>query len=154
MKTSSNHRPILAWILIGLQTFLGFGAIVSGGFLMLAPDGSMLQMPLSVMQNSPFSNFFVPGLILFVLLGVFPMGIAYGLLKLPPWRWPDAVNPFKYVHWSWTGSLAAGVMVVIWLSVELIWVDMGFLHILYYVWSGLILVITLLPTVQRYYKRT
>lgn len=152
MKVSADKKPFLIGVLIWLQILLGFGAIVSGGMLMLAPDGSLLQMPLSVMQDSPFPNFFVPGMILCVLLGVFPMCVAYGLWKRPGWSWPDAVNPFKRMHWSWAGSLAAGVMVSIWLTVELIWVEVFFLHILYYAWSGLILLITLLPGTRKYYR--
>jgi hypothetical protein len=153
MTASVERKPFEVWSLIWLQFLLGFGAIVSGGMLMLAPDGSLLQMPLSVMLNSPFPNFFVPGMILCVLLGIFPMCVAYGLWKRPGWNWPDAINPFKLMHWSWSGSLAAGVMVSIWLTVELIWVSIGFLHILYYAWSGLILLITLLPATRKYYQR-
>lgn len=154
MKTTTQKTPFLVGCLIWLQILLGFGAIVTGAMLMAVPDGSLIQMPLSVMQNSPFPNFFVPGLILCVFLGIFPMCVAYGLWKRPGWSWPDAVNPFKRMHWSWAGSLAAGVMVSIWLTVELIWVEIFFLHIVYYVWSGLILLITLLPVTQKYYRRS
>ena len=81
------------------------------------------------------------------------MCVAYGLWKKPGWTWPDAINPFKRMHWSWAGSLAAGVIVAIWLTVELMWVGISFLHILYYVWSGLILLITLLPATRKHYRR-
>jgi hypothetical protein len=81
-------------------------------------------MPISIMQNSaPFSSFFIPGLVLITFFGVYPMGIAYGLWKRPAWRLPDTINPFKRIHWSWAGSLGAGMIVIIWLAVELIWVQ-------------------------------
>jgi hypothetical protein len=153
MKPSSIRHPLPVWILIWLQLLLGFGALVSGDMLMISPDGSMLHMPLSVMQNSPFSNYFFPGMILFVFLGVFPICIAYGLWLRPNWSWAEKINPFKRMHWSWAGSLVAGVMVVIWLSVELIWVQIGFLHYLYYGWSAMLLLLTWLPATRKFYQR-
>lgn len=154
MKPTFDRRPFSVGLLIWLQILLGFGAVVSGGLLMLSPDGSWMHMPLSVIEGSPFINFFIPGVILFILLGVYPLCIAFGLWKRPGWRWPDAVNPFKRMHWSWTGSIAAGFIVLIWLTVELIWVSVAFLHILYYVWGGLIVVLTLLPVTRKYYQCT
>jgi hypothetical protein len=149
----SNHRPVLVWALIILQALLGIGALASGGLLMLGPDGSLMHMPLSLIQKSPFSNFFIPGLVLFTFLGIYPAGIAYGIWKKPAWKWPDAINPFKQYHWSWAGSLAVAAIVVTWLSVELIWVQWSILHGIYYVWSGLIILITILPVVRLYLKK-
>jgi hypothetical protein len=153
MTAVKPSRPFAAWVLIGLLIFLSFGALVCGALFMLAPDGSLLQMPLSNLKGSPFSSFLIPGMVLFVFLGVYPLCLVYGLWKRPTWRWPDAVNPFKPMHWSWTGALAAGAVVLIWLGVELIWVEYMFLHTVYFVWSGLVLVLALLPGVRRYYRR-
>jgi len=149
----NKKKPIAVWILIWLEALLGFGAVVSGVMLMISPDGSLMQLPLYLIKSSPFMNFFIPGLILCLLLGVYPMGIAYGLWKLPAWRWPDVMNPFRKLHWSWAGSLAAGIIVIIWLSVELLWTPPGFLHILYYVWSVCILIFTLIPATLRYCRK-
>lgn len=146
-------RPVVVWVLFLLLVLLGFGAVISGWILMLAPDGSIMHMPLSIMQGSPFSSFFIPGLILFLLLGVYPLCIAYGLWEKPAWTWPDAINPFKSMHWSWAGSLAAAVIVILWLSVELIWVGYSFLHTTYYVIAGLIILLTLLPATRDYLRR-
>ena len=57
MKSAMDHRPLVVWLLIILQFLLGFGAFVSGGLLVAAPDGSVMHMPLSMLQYSPFSNF-------------------------------------------------------------------------------------------------
>ena len=147
-----NTIPFAAKVLIWLQALLGFGAVVSGALMMISPDGSLMHMPLSVIEGAPFKGFFIPGLILFVLLGVYPLAVAYGLAKRPGWNWPNAINPFKKIHWSWAGSLASGVIVLIWLSVELIWAHVIFLHIIYYVWSGLLILLTLLPSTRKYYE--
>jgi len=153
MTQQQKSITFTAKVLIWLQALLGFGAVVSGAMLMISPDGSLMGMPLSVIEGAPFKGFFIPGLILFVLLGVFPSCVAYGLWKQPTWNWPNAINPFKSKHWSWAGSLASGVIVVIWLTVELIWAALGTLHVIYYVWSGLIILFTVLPSTQLFYQK-
>lgn len=151
--SAQSKTPLPVIILILLQFLLGVGAMFGGGALMLAPDGSLLGMPLDVMQGAPFANFFIPGLILFSLVGVFPLCAAYSLWKLPAWTWPDAINPFKRTHWAWAGSLAAGAIVVIWIVVELIWVPYAAIHGVYLGWGVLILLFSLLPVVRQYARR-
>ncbi len=46
------------------------GALAGGLLLMYAPDGSLLAMPLHYLQHTPFSNFFIPGIILFTCNGL------------------------------------------------------------------------------------
>ena len=46
-------------ILISLLLFLGLGAIGGGGALIISPSGKLLGgLPLSILANSPFSDFF------------------------------------------------------------------------------------------------
>jgi len=124
---------------------------VSGAMLFLAPDGHLMQMSVSMLEHSPFSNFLIPGLILFVFLGIYPLAVAYGLWKQPGWRWPDALNPFRGIHWSWAASLAAGVIVILWIVVEVLMLQaVAFLHILYFAWGIVLVLLTLLPQVRRY----
>ena len=59
--------PVLEGI---LQAFVGLGALPCGVLLMVFPKGTALNMPLSMLKNSPFANFFWPGLILFVVIGL------------------------------------------------------------------------------------
>lgn len=151
MKTQSR-RSIFVWLLIIITAFLGFSAVVSGAMLMIAPDGSLMGMPVSTMQGAPFKDFFIPGLILALFLGVFSGIIAFGLWKKPTWRWPNAFNPFKAYHWSWAGSLAIAAIMWIWLAVEMIWVDYPSLQIACFIWGGIILLLALLPPVRRYLK--
>jgi hypothetical protein len=153
MVNQKSAMPFTAKVLIWLQVLLGFGAVVSGAFMMISPDGSLMHMPLSVIEGAPFKGFFIPGLILFLFVGLFPSCVAYGLWKRPGWKWPDVINPFKNTHWSWAGSLASGVIVSVWLTVELIWVSIGVLHYIYYVWSGAIILFTLIPATRQYYLR-
>ena len=154
MKNQSNHRSFAVWLLIVLQFLLGLGALISGAMMIAFPDGSLFQMPLSMLKYSPFSNFLIPGIILFTTVGVFPLAVAYSLWRKPTWRWPEALNPAKQLHWSWAASLAAGVIVLIWISVQLLMIRaVSFLHPFYYIWGLLLILLTLTPAVRRYCAR-
>jgi hypothetical protein len=136
-----------------LHAFLGISALFPGAAFIIAPDGHLIQMPLSNMANSPFPDFLIPGILLFVFIGIFPMAVAFSLWKRPSWRWPDTINPFKQFHWCWSGSLAAGLILIIWIVSEVQFMEIGFLHIFYFGWGILILWVTLLPGVRSYYGR-
>jgi hypothetical protein len=53
-----------------LQFFIALGAIVSGLLMIIIPDGSLMKMPLSMLEGSPFKNFLLPGLILMIINGL------------------------------------------------------------------------------------
>ena len=150
MQDHVNSRPFAVWVLIVLQVLLGLGALAGGGVFILAPDGHLMQMPLSNLKDSPFSDFLLPGVLLLVFVGIYPIVVAYSLWRRPAWRWPDMLNPFKRIHWSWAGSLAAGVIVIIWITVQIQFIPMGYLHILYLGWGVLLLLVTLLADVRTY----
>lgn len=144
--------PFSVWLLITLHVLLSVGALGGGGALVLAPDGSLLGMPLYIIETSPFADFLIPGLILFAVLGVYPLVVAYGLWKRPAWRWPDAFNPFKQYHWPWAASLSVGVILLIWITVQVQYTGVDFLHVLYWAWGIVIMVVTLLPGLRRYFS--
>ncbi len=153
MAANTKSLPLTVKVLIFLHVFLGFNGLVGGIPFMLAPDGHLLQMPFSQLKNTPFSSFFIPGVLLTIFLGLYPLAAAYALWKLPAWRWPDAINPFKAYHWSWAGSMAAGVIAVIWILVQIQWIQVGVLHIIILTWGILILIVTLLQGVRAYCRR-
>ncbi len=142
------------WLLISLQVLLGAGALGGGGVLVLAPDGHLIGMPVSMLAHTPFSDFLLPGALLFIFVGIYPIVVAYSLWRQPRWRWPDMLNPFKRLHWSWAGSLAAGLIVLIWITGEILLIrQVVFLHLLYIGWGIVIILLTLLPDMRRYYTR-
>lgn len=154
MTKQTAPRPFSVSALIFLHIFLGLNGLGGGLAFVLAPDGRLLQMPLSQLSNAPFSSFLVPGLLLLLFLGIYPLAVAFSLWKRPAWLWPDALNPFNGTHWSWAASLAAGVISIVWIVVQIQWIPVGFLHIFIFGWGTLILLVTLLPGVRRYLKRT
>jgi hypothetical protein len=154
MNAQTNRHPIAVWLLIVLQFLLGLGALAGGAVLMAAPDGSIMHMPLSMLKYSPFPNYLIPGAILFTVLGVYPVLVAYCLWQRPAWRWPEGLNPLKHMHWSWAASLAAGVILVIWITVQVLLIrSVAFLHVLYFVWGWVLILLTLSAGVRRYFTR-
>ena len=53
-----------------VQIFVGFTATVCGILLILFPSGSILQMTTDMLEDSPFHDFFFPGIILFLINGI------------------------------------------------------------------------------------
>lgn len=150
-----NRRPPAVWLLIALQFLLGLGALAGGGMLIAAPDGSRLGMPLSMLQYSPFRDFLIPGLILFTVLGVFPVFVAYSLWQRPAWRWLEALNPARRKHWSWAASLFAGIILLLWITFQVLLIrSIVLIHILYLVWGWVLIALTLTADVRLHYSRS
>jgi hypothetical protein len=61
---------------VGLLLLLGVMAVAGGAALVYKPDGSFMQMPLSMLNGSPFPDFLVPGLILGGLFGLGSFAVA------------------------------------------------------------------------------
>ena len=154
MKDDTTHRSLFVWGLIILQFLLGLGAAISGGLLILGPDGHLMQMPLEMLRPTPFTTFLLPGILLFTFVGIYPLAVAYSLFARPSWSWPDLVNPFKQMYWAWAASLAAGVVVITWIFAQMIMLGaVSFLHVLYLGWGIAIILLTLSPNARQVYVR-
>jgi hypothetical protein len=151
----SEHRKSLAcYLLISLHILLGIGAIFGGGTMILSPDGSILQMPLKMLQHSPFNNFLIPGLILFAVLGVIPLITAIFLFTEKPIKAVEKINIYKNTHWSWNISLYIGFTLIIWITVQMYMIKgIALIHVFYILLGLLIQFITLLPSVKDHYSK-
>ena len=75
MKHSAPNRLLYLASSI-LQILIGGSALFGGYNLLTIPDGSSLDMPLSLLAESPFTDYYVPGLLLFIGIGLFHIGGA------------------------------------------------------------------------------
>lgn len=66
-------------LLILLHLLLGIGAVFGGVVLVIDPSGELINMPITLLENSPFDSFLIPGIILFVVLGVLPLIVSFAL---------------------------------------------------------------------------
>ena len=142
-------------ILIFLLAFLGVSAIGGGGALIISPSGKLLGgLPLSILERSPFNNFLVPGIILFVVLGLFPCLLVFALLTKPTSQLAERINFFKDMHWSWSFSIYLAFALIIWIQVETIYVQgVGWLQTFYMFFAIPLIFVALLPQVRNLYKR-
>ncbi|MDB5241022.1 MAG: hypothetical protein JWP57_1647 [Spirosoma sp.] len=139
--------------LLILLGFLGLGAIGGGGVFIISPSGKLIGMPLSLLDKSPFTDFMIPGIILFIVLGLIPCGLVVALLKRPVSKWADRFNFFPDMYWAWTGSIYVAFALIIWIQIQMVFLQaVDWLHTVYMFLAIAILFVALLPTVRSVYK--
>ncbi len=77
--------------LIAVEVFTGLGALAGGVSLMVCPDGAVLHMPTTYLAGSPFADYFVPGLLLALVVGGGMLGAALVLLQRPTYASETAI---------------------------------------------------------------
>lgn len=137
MTIRALGRPAAVTVLALLLGLQGLSGLAGGIGLVVDPSGQSLGIPLVWLQESPFSDYLVPGVILLVLLGVVPLIVAYGL--------------WSARSWAWGGSAFVGGALAVWLLVEI--AVIGYqpdppLQLAYGVLAVLILALTALPSVR------
>lgn len=148
-----NKMPFAPKILVLLHLLLGIGAIFGGIVLIIDPSGELIKMPISLLEHSPFESFLIPGLILFIVLGLIPSIIAFSLVTKRQIKVADRLNIFKEKLWSWTYSIYISFALIIWITVEVFIIKhIMIVHVLYIFLGLAIQAVTLLPSVQKYYS--
>jgi len=137
-----------------LLGFLGLGAIGGGGALIISPTGELIGMPLSMLEKSPFNSFFIPGVILFLVLGLIPLLLIIALLKQPESKLAEQINLFKDMHWSWTYSIYIAFALIIWIQIQMVFLhDVHWAHTFYMFFALTIITVALLPQIRNLYKK-
>jgi hypothetical protein len=106
-----------------------------------------------MLPDLPVSNFVLPGLFLLIVMGIFPLLLAYGLIAKPTWSWVDRLFQWSQYHWAWTGCLILVGITAVWLAYEG-WL-VGWWPITYAtaVIGGVILLIIFFPSMRKFYKK-
>lgn len=139
MSTFKCTRPTALYMLLAGLLFQGLSGLLGGGALIIDPSGELLQIPQSLLEESFFRDFTIPGSILFWVLGVFPLIAFYGL-----WR---------QITWAWLAALLVGVALVGWIMLEILIVGYQSqppLQLIYGLLGVTLLVLALLPSVRQY----
>lgn len=69
MNNQKKHTwPVIALGII--QLVAGFSGVIGGRELIADPSGSGLDMPVHWLADTPFSDYLIPGIVLFVLVGL------------------------------------------------------------------------------------
>ncbi len=102
-----------------LQAVVALGALPCGVLFMASPDGSLLNMPISMLTGSPFADFFWPGLILFAVNGLGQTAAA--------------VLSFRRHRFAGLAGAVMGLSLMIWIFVQVSMIGGGhWLQYLYF----------------------
>ena len=105
-------------IAIVLLLFNATGAIFGGWSLIQDPTGGDLQMPLSFLEHSPFKDYFIPGIILFAVNGLFCLAAMIWTI-------------FQWKHYTWL-ILIQGALLTGWIIIQVIMLrEISYLHYIY-----------------------
>jgi hypothetical protein len=98
-----------------LLLFNATGALYGGYLLITDPSGKSLQLPAEVITHTSFSDYFFPGLILFIINGIGSLMVVTSLLL----KWK--ISPVLVVM--------QGFALVCWIVIQLTLIDLVyFLH--------------------------
>ncbi|MGM0588078.1 MAG: hypothetical protein ACQETE_06685 [Bacteroidota bacterium] len=132
-----DQRPISFYALLILLFFQSASGLYGGGALIGDPTGDALQLPTSLLAGTPFPDFLIPGLILFSVLGIFPLIVCIGSWQRRTWAWP--------------GAVLVSIALIIWIGVEIAMIGYASeppLQLIYGLVGIALLILTLLPSVR------
>jgi hypothetical protein len=130
----SRWQRVLLLFVLGYE---GAGALLGGSLLVAAPDGSLVEMPVTIMHGS-FPNFMIPGILLFVL-GIINSVAFFAVLRRSSFDWMMAVTAL------------AGMLIWFWIEIAIL---LG-LHWLHAMWGLPVLLgaLAALPLIPGSYKQ-
>ena len=111
------QRPFILWFLLFFLLFLALGGLYGGIAMLSDPTGHSLQMT-DILPLLPVSDYTLPGLFLFFVMGLAPLFLIYALLARPVWTGVQTLSRWSGHHWAWTGTLVLGATLALWLIVQ------------------------------------
>jgi len=153
MNTANSHRPVVPLLVLSAcLIFLGINGIL-GGYLMLTnPTGTVIGMPVTYLERTPFTNWFVPGLWLIFIWGLGSFVVLAGLWLRTELSAFALLTFWSHEHWSLGLSILLGLALIVWLTVQVF--TLPEMATIQYILYGLALVLIftpILPSMREYY---
>jgi hypothetical protein len=150
-------RPTPVYILMVLEAILAFFGFASGSQFIRDPSGGTHDMDTSLLEGTPVGDFLIVGVFFVTCYGILPVLNIYGLWRLPRWSWTDVINKWTGRNWAWTGTAATGVILIIWIVVEVAYIGSPegfprFLQVTFALFGIVVLALAFLPSVRAYAK--
>jgi uncharacterized BrkB/YihY/UPF0761 family membrane protein len=133
-RDSRFARPAAVYGYLLGAGVLGVTALFGGGTLLLDPTGSSMGMPLEWLEGTPFTDYTVPGLVLFAVLGIGSFVVMAAILR----RW----------RWARTAGIGLGVVLVGWLVVQVALIQL--VHAFHFLYGAIGVVLATLPFTRRF----
>ncbi len=122
MRKSAHILAVLILI------FTGISACFGGWMLITSPDGSSLGMTTGLLEHSPFSDFLIPGIVLFTVIGLLSLVSAYLIFR--------QVTRYSFL------VILMGLILIGWIVIQAIMIQtVNYLHVIF-VAAGLLLVVS------------
>lgn len=115
-------------IAITALVFVALSGLVGGVPLIARPDGSVISLPLSLLQYSPFHSYLIPGVILFVAVGLLGSAALWIALR-------------RRANYAWWIVLE-GCVLLGWIVVEMIMLRLVMWAQIVYALVALLLIVT------------
>ncbi len=91
-------------LVINLLFFLSLTSIIGSCSLMADPTGESLRIPIDLLDSTPFSNYFLPGLFLLLINGIPAFIIAILTIK--------KINSYPFL------VISQGGLLMLWLTAQ------------------------------------
>ena len=138
-RSTTTPRPLAVWLYLLGAVVLGISALFGGVVLMWRRADDPLGLPLEWLEDTPFRDYFVPGVTLFGVFGIGSLVVVIGVLRRR--------------SWAGIASVALGVAQVVWIGVEVCYLRM--IHPLHVAYGGLGAVLATLaarPSMREYLR--
>jgi len=152
-----HDRPATLKTLVAMELFFAFVGLMSGLTLLSSPSGEGLGLSQDLLEDTPVGDYMLVGLFFVVAYGILPSVTAYGLWTRRRWGWTDPLNSWTGHHWAWTASAALGILLMVWIGVEILLVGVlegigGTLQVIITLLGLAVLALTASPSLRRYMK--
>jgi hypothetical protein len=115
-----GRPPGVLWPLVALIGLLVVTGFYGGWSFISDPSGAGLRAELSWLEQTPATDFFLPGLFLLGVYGVGGTVLIVGLIRRPSPGVLGRLDARLGYHWSWAGSIVFGAVLILWIAYELI----------------------------------
>lgn len=150
-RSHLSHRPLAERVVLSLLLFLGITASAGGvAFVLAQVLGIDSWFPRRWIDQIPLiDNWVLPGLVLGLGFGVGSLVARWGMRTRVEWAWTGWVRRLTGRHWSWLATVLLGLGQVVWIGLELAWIEFSFFHVVYGALGLALLLLPLTPAMRR-----
>ena len=126
---NEKKKRLLTYSLGALQAFIGVTAI-AGGFRLVSNPNGTLDIPIEWLNNSPFTSYLIPGLVLLVVIG-------FGNVLA-------SIVSFLKMRCAGGIAIILGTFLILFMTIEVWFLGLrNFLQPLYFILGAIVLVLGL-----------